>query len=487
MTYKQALRALVRIEAMQVEIMEFDRLGCMDTCTFPVIFLSSLKWIFKIKLDVYGESEEQSSVSSARKRYRQEAEICRSRHPSHCTAQEDLRSACDREHTKVLELEAEVFKQQKMVIESEKRNSHLQKNHIDLQLKFQNYKQCIDTSSASNAIFEINKLRKQLQGKDDTIRNLETQINITRMLNVGSTKGSCDQQAFETDRIQLKDTITSLRIQLDGLKVEHVSLQRRYDELSKANTHSRTANTEKLSALTAENTKLKAQVTGKTSSGPSTSEKPKVLASGMYTNSSKYIPPPKRANWVKPTPLPKKKQVTFQEPPRTSNRPTQKPPVQQNKKPNVSVNLSTRTKPATEPRTYAQRAHSEHRIFASTSCERDLVTTRKVVGSVKASGENPLDDILTLSKGVLWSDSIAERLTRPTAYKFKTDCSIIPVWKSRKFTYKASAQSLKINVFFKKTKLEEGLNQSKLSRFHRYEHVSTKIRLWQSQSEEDSQ
>ncbi|GKF33685.1 hypothetical protein Tco_0106885 [Tanacetum coccineum] len=35
---------------------------------------------------------------------------------------EDLRSACDREHTKVLELEAEVLKQQMMVIESEKRN-----------------------------------------------------------------------------------------------------------------------------------------------------------------------------------------------------------------------------------------------------------------------------------------------------------------------------------------------------------------------------
>ncbi|GJV30291.1 hypothetical protein Tco_1386739 [Tanacetum coccineum] len=161
---------------------------------------------------------------------------------------EDLRSACDREHTKVLELEAEVLKQQKMVIESEKRNSHLQKTHIDLQLKFQNYKQCIDTSSASNAIFEINKLRKQLQGKDDTIRNLDAQINIMKVLNVGSTEGSCDQQALETDRIQLKDTITSLRIQLDGLKVENVSLKRQYDELSKANTHSRTAYTEKLSA-----------------------------------------------------------------------------------------------------------------------------------------------------------------------------------------------------------------------------------------------
>ncbi|GJX57171.1 hypothetical protein Tco_0287068 [Tanacetum coccineum] len=281
---------------------------------------------------------------------------------------EDLRSACDREHTKVLELEAEVLKQQKMVIESEKRNSHLQKTHIDLQLKFQNYKQCIDTSSASNAIFEINKLRDQLQGKDTTIRNLDAQINIMKVLNVGSTEGSCDQQALETDRIQLKDTITSLRIQLDGLKVENVSLKRRYDELSKANTHSRTAYTEKINALTAENAKLKTELSGKKSGGSTASEKPKVLASGMYTKSSKYIPPPKRANWVKPTPLPKKKQVTFQEPPRTSNRPTQKPPVQQNKKPNVPVNLSTRTKPATESRKPMPKCHTRnHRILPSRS------------------------------------------------------------------------------------------------------------------------
>ncbi|GJU66688.1 retrovirus-related pol polyprotein from transposon TNT 1-94 [Tanacetum coccineum] len=258
---------------------------------------------------------------------------------------EDLRSACDREHTKVLELEAEVLKQQKMVIESEKRNSHLQKTHIDLQLKFQNYKQCSDTSSASNAIFEINKLRDQLQGKDATIRNLDAQINIMKVLNVGSTEGSCDQQALDTDRIQLKDMITSLRIQLDGLKVENVSLKRRYDELSKANTHSRTAYTAQLNALTSENTKLKAQVTGKTSSGPSTSETPKVLAPGMYNLGSKYIPPPKRANWVKSTQLPKTKQVTFIEPPRPSLKPTPKPVVHHNKQTNVCVPLSTGVKP----------------------------------------------------------------------------------------------------------------------------------------------
>ncbi|GJZ90147.1 retrovirus-related pol polyprotein from transposon TNT 1-94 [Tanacetum coccineum] len=218
-----------------------------------------------------------------------------------------------------------------------------------------------DTSSASNAIFEINKLRDQLQGKDATIRNLDAQINIMKVLNVGSTKGSCDQQALDTDRIQLKYMITSLRIQLDGLKVENVSLKNQYDELSKANTHSRTAYTEKLSALTTEHTKLQAQVTGKTSSGPLTSETPKVLAPGKYNLGSKYIPPPKRANWVKSTQLPKKKQVTFIEPPRPSLKPTQKPVVHPNKQTNVCVPMSTGVKPTSgASKTVPKRAPRNH-------------------------------------------------------------------------------------------------------------------------------
>ncbi|GJT13841.1 hypothetical protein Tco_0860883 [Tanacetum coccineum] len=124
--------------------------------------------------------------------------------------------------------------------------------------------------------------------------------------------------------------ITSLRIQQNGLKVEKRESQRRVDLQPIRN--------------------------------------PKYLAYRMYTKSSKYIPPPKRANWVKPTPLPKKKQVTFQEPPRTSNRPTQKLPVQHNKKPNVPVNLSTRTKPATESRKPMPKCHTRnHRILPNKS------------------------------------------------------------------------------------------------------------------------
>ncbi|GJZ40035.1 retrovirus-related pol polyprotein from transposon TNT 1-94 [Tanacetum coccineum] len=118
---------------------------------------------------------------------------------------------------------------------------------------------------------KLTSLRLQASREVTTIRNLDAQISIMKVLNVGTTEGSCDQQALESDRIQLQDTITSLRIQLDGLKVENGA-------------------------------------TVQTSSGPSTSETPKVLAPGMYNLGSKYIPPPKRANWVKPTPLPKKRQ-----------------------------------------------------------------------------------------------------------------------------------------------------------------------------------
>ncbi|GJU86705.1 hypothetical protein Tco_1294251 [Tanacetum coccineum] len=184
--------------------------------------------------------------------------------PSSTCLCEELRLNCDREHSKVVELEAEILKKQQMLNESEKRCAFIEKNHVNLQVKFQKYKECLQNqrvcdnsnSTASNAIFEINKLKDQLQGKDDTIRNLQTQINITRMLNVGST-------------------------------VENVNLKRRYEELSKSNAYSRSTFIAKINALTAENAKLKTELSGKKSSGSTASEKPKVLALGMYTNSSK--------------------------------------------------------------------------------------------------------------------------------------------------------------------------------------------------------
>ncbi|GJY43388.1 hypothetical protein Tco_0431601 [Tanacetum coccineum] len=82
---------------------------------------------------------------------------------------------------------------------------------------------------------------------------------------------------------------------------------------------------------------------------------------GMYNLGSKYIPPPKRANWVKPTPLPKKRQVTFSVPPKPSLKLTQKPVVHPNKQTNVCVPMSTRVKPTSgASKTVPKRAPRNH-------------------------------------------------------------------------------------------------------------------------------
>ncbi|GJU31814.1 copia protein [Tanacetum coccineum] len=84
---------------------------------------------------------------------------------------DDLRSACDREHTKVLELEAEISKQKQLISESEKRFAFLEQNY--------------------------------LKG-DDTIRNLDAQINIyVKVLKCRYTEG---------------DTIISRVYYVEGLK-----------------------------------------------------------------------------------------------------------------------------------------------------------------------------------------------------------------------------------------------------------------------------
>nr|GFB52248.1 integrase, catalytic region, zinc finger, CCHC-type, peptidase aspartic, catalytic [Tanacetum cinerariifolium] len=62
----------------------------------------------------------------------------------------------------------------------------------------------------------------------------------------------------------------------------------------------------------------------------------------MFSIPAKYILPPRRENWVAPTPKPRKKQVNIREPIRT----TQKQVVQPITKPNLRVPLSTGVKSA---------------------------------------------------------------------------------------------------------------------------------------------
>nr|GEX85350.1 retrovirus-related Pol polyprotein from transposon TNT 1-94 [Tanacetum cinerariifolium] len=170
-----------------------------------------------------------------------------SQKPGHVTpvdyAKLNALNSCDREHNRVLELDAEISKLHHMLKES--------KEH-------------------------------QLQERDEIIRNLESQFNISRMLNIGTPVGSLDKNALETEITQLKDNITSLRIQNDGYKIKIANQTRWYLELLKTSTHSRNTSNEKIGALNAEIAKIKPSGSGTNVSGPKTPEQPKVLDPRMY-------------------------------------------------------------------------------------------------------------------------------------------------------------------------------------------------------------
>nr|GEY48483.1 hypothetical protein [Tanacetum cinerariifolium] len=104
--------------------------------------------------------------------------------------------------------------------------------------------------------------------KDDTIRHLHAEKDNLGLLNVGSTESSFETKALETKIAELKEGLTSLKIQNDGYKVTNTNLNKCYQELSKANTHLRTTSLEKIATQKAKVATLKAEVVGKKNSGP---------------------------------------------------------------------------------------------------------------------------------------------------------------------------------------------------------------------------
>nr|GEX79437.1 hypothetical protein [Tanacetum cinerariifolium] len=200
---------------------------------------------------------------------------------SHCML-EELRTTCDREQSKVLKHEAEILKKQQLINYAKKRCAFIQNEH----------------------------LKEHLQGRDDSIRNLQAQNDIMSLLNVGSTNDSYNKKALETKLTQLKDTVTFLKIQNDGYKVTNANLNRCYEEFSKANTHLRTTSLEKIAAQNVEIATLNAKTVG--------------------NKTSRTTKPANPKETHKPLP-----------------RFTKKPVAPLLKKPNVNVPLSTGIKPAT--------------------------------------------------------------------------------------------------------------------------------------------
>nr|GEY40130.1 hypothetical protein [Tanacetum cinerariifolium] len=119
----------------------------------------------------------------------------------------------------------------------------------------------------------------------------------------------------------------------------------------------------RITVLTTESATLKARVTGKQNSGSKSLAKPKVTATGMVSDTTKYIPPQRRLNRVAPTPYPTKKQVTFQENPKQSSRPTPTRMVQQQRQPTIPISHSTRRVDQQRNLTNQNRVASDWRTY----------------------------------------------------------------------------------------------------------------------------
>ncbi|GJY63475.1 hypothetical protein Tco_0464935 [Tanacetum coccineum] len=102
----------------------------------------------------------------------------------------ELHDAYTIEQARCLELEAEISKFKHKIQEDDhsemiKHFSNLEIDHLNLQLKYQNLKEIFGNNKSQpsqdtpefDTVFEINKIKTSLQGKDNAIKKLKEQIS----------------------------------------------------------------------------------------------------------------------------------------------------------------------------------------------------------------------------------------------------------------------------------------------------------------------
>nr|GEW01526.1 hypothetical protein [Tanacetum cinerariifolium] len=144
-------------------------------------------------------------------------------------------SNCDKKQTRNLKLKAKISKVKQLLVDKERRCSHIETEYLNLELKFQKYKECFENpqvcnnlnSPKLNIFFEINKLKEQLQWKDNIIRKLKAHINNMKEVSTGPSLSTLENT-------QLKEELTAVRIKNDSLRDENVSIKARFQELYKS-------------------------------------------------------------------------------------------------------------------------------------------------------------------------------------------------------------------------------------------------------------
>nr|GEW18889.1 retrovirus-related Pol polyprotein from transposon TNT 1-94 [Tanacetum cinerariifolium] len=87
-----------------------------------------------------------------------------------------------------------------------------------------------------NSFFEINKIKEQLQGKDNTIRKLKVQISYTNEKRIEADR-SLDIKALDSQNIELTEHVIAFQEQNERLREENKKVKQRYKELNNREVH----------------------------------------------------------------------------------------------------------------------------------------------------------------------------------------------------------------------------------------------------------
>ncbi|GJV66780.1 hypothetical protein Tco_1482289 [Tanacetum coccineum] len=186
----------------------------------------------------------------------------------------------DVEKSRCLDLEAEMSK----VHNESKHISKLERENINLQLKYQHLQESFDNNKSQtsqeapdfNSFFKIKNLEHQIQEKDNVIRDLKVLVS-----NVNDR--SCEPYNA--------NDVTALIEQNECVRVELEEVKQHYKELFESIQITRASTNEKTSSLLTQIEDLKAQLEGNMKVAARSSVKTKVLAPGMYAIDVEPIPP----------------------------------------------------------------------------------------------------------------------------------------------------------------------------------------------------
>ncbi|GJR70336.1 hypothetical protein Tco_0016401 [Tanacetum coccineum] len=191
----------------------------------------------------------------------------------------------DVEKSRCLDLEADMSK----VHDESKLISKLEREYLNLQLKYQHLQESFDNKNSQasqeapdfNSFFKIKNLEHQIKEKDNVIRHLKDLV--------ASVNDRSREPYNAVD-------VTALIEQNDCDRVELEKVKQHYKELYDSIKITRAHTSEKTSTMLNEIESLKAQLRSKESCFTSDYVKPKVLAPGMYAIDVKPIPHPLKNN-----------------------------------------------------------------------------------------------------------------------------------------------------------------------------------------------